>query len=187
MATAKHYEHPVYEATQAPTSAAAVANFFIERGVQDTDCPIVDQLKLQKLMFYAHGWYLANTHKPLFDEDIEAWPWGPVVKDVYNQTRSYGRTQITKKIKELAEDLCGGFAYAHPKPIENQDIKDFLEEMWQMHRQYTGIQLCNSTHAEGEPWTVIYELNNKDLSSRPNIPNHLIETVFISKLNDGQI
>ena len=57
-------------------------------------------LKLQKLLYYAQAWYLANYQKPLFDEPIEAWVHGPVVVQVYNEFRDYGCDRIGKMIDE---------------------------------------------------------------------------------------
>jgi uncharacterized phage-associated protein len=34
-------------------------------------------LKLQKLLYYAQGWYLAMHDEPLFDEPLEAWTLQP--------------------------------------------------------------------------------------------------------------
>ena len=43
--------------------------------------PRVGILKLQKLLYYCQGWYIAWTDAPLFGEQIEAWANGPVVAD----------------------------------------------------------------------------------------------------------
>ena len=40
-------------------------------------------LKLQKLLYYAQAWSLVWDGEPLFQEKIEAWPSGPVVREVY--------------------------------------------------------------------------------------------------------
>lgn len=45
----------------------------------------VSALKLQKLVYYCQAWYLAwNEGAPLFNEKIEAWVNGPVVRELYN-------------------------------------------------------------------------------------------------------
>lgn len=45
----------------------------------------VSALKLQKLVYYCQAWYLAwNEGTPLFNEKIEAWVNGPVVRELYN-------------------------------------------------------------------------------------------------------
>jgi uncharacterized phage-associated protein len=40
-------------------------------------------LKLQKLLYYSQAWSLVWDDEPLFEERIEAWPGGPVVREVY--------------------------------------------------------------------------------------------------------
>lgn len=45
---------------------------------------VTTHLKVQKLLYYAQGWCLARHDKTLFDEDIEAWVHGPVVRSVYD-------------------------------------------------------------------------------------------------------
>ncbi len=41
-------------------------------------------MKLQKLVYYSQAWSLVWDEKPLFDEPIEAWANGPVVRRLYD-------------------------------------------------------------------------------------------------------
>ena len=68
------------------SNAQDVANFFIGR-FQEAQDPVTN-LKLQKLLYYAQGWYLAFFDEPLFDERIEAWLHGPVVPPIYQDRPS---------------------------------------------------------------------------------------------------
>jgi uncharacterized phage-associated protein len=40
-------------------------------------------MKLQKLVYYSQAWSLVWDRSPLFDEPIEAWANGPVVRNLY--------------------------------------------------------------------------------------------------------
>ena len=40
--------------------------------------------KLQKLVYYSQAWHLAWDGTPLFDEPIQAWANGPVVRKLYD-------------------------------------------------------------------------------------------------------
>ncbi|MEZ5764895.1 MAG: DUF4065 domain-containing protein [Xanthobacteraceae bacterium] len=168
----------------APTSAAAVANAFLD--IQDRDqssFPRIDQMKLQKLLFYAHAWWLAQTGQPLFDDDVEAWPWGPVVRNVYGDFAEFGRAPIIGKraiemVKSGSDALS--FRIKNP-PAPPPHVQSFLESVWQGHKHLTGIQLSNATHAPGEPWTIMRDQYGS-LTSKPNIPNDLIRDVFRGKL-----
>ena len=44
-------------------------------------------MKLQKLVYYSQAWSLVWDEKPLFQEPIEAWASGPVVKTLFNYHR----------------------------------------------------------------------------------------------------
>ncbi|MBV9821174.1 MAG: DUF4065 domain-containing protein [Actinobacteria bacterium] len=47
----------------------------------------ISAMKFQKLVFYAQATHLAAHHTPLFEDRIEAWAQGPVVRSLYNQHR----------------------------------------------------------------------------------------------------
>lgn len=169
------------------STAAAVANEFLALGILEPNFPPIDQMKLQKLLFYAHAWNLAFTGLPLFQEDIEAWPWGPVVKDVYYQTRCFGRGPIGGKISEIRQTGDGPteVTFVEPAGVSTPALKTFIRSVWDTHKMFSGIQLSNSTHAAGEPWTIIKERYGGNLEHKPLIPNEVIESVFKKKLEDA--
>lgn len=170
--------------SNAPSTAAAVANEFLRLGKEEPYFPPIDQMKLQKLLFYAHAWHLAINDKPLFDEDFEAWPWGPVTRNVYYQTREYRESPVSGFIQEIQSNPnTSGFRFVEPKKVE-ESVKCFIKSIWDVHKQYTGIQLSNSTHASGEPWTIMKEMYKK-LEDRPIIPNQLIADIFKRKLENA--
>ena len=66
----------------APYSAKAIANAFLQRAFNEKKA--IGQLKLQKLVYIAHGYYLALTGgNPLVNEPFEAWDYGPVNRTLY--------------------------------------------------------------------------------------------------------
>lgn len=171
---------------------AAVANEFLDLAEQDQS-PI-DQMKLQKLLFYAQAWYLAMHDDILFPEDINAWEWGPVVSTIYYQTIGLGRNPVTKKMRHLvstngdnAVDKTLNATWKIPSLDETDaEIKNHIKETWEVHKGFTGIQLSNSTHAEGEPWAIVKEKYGGDLYIKPTIPVDLIKTVFQNKAEQQQ-
>jgi uncharacterized phage-associated protein len=83
-----------------PYSPIAVANRFLQLSFAEKR-PI-DHMKLQKLVFFAHGYYLAASKLeagdpvPLVDEYFEAWPYGPVSPRLYEEFKEFGRREITR-------------------------------------------------------------------------------------------
>ncbi len=59
-------------------------------------------MKLHKLLYYAAGWHLGFTGEPLFDEDIEAWQYGPVVPSIYlaSECVFHGSSHPMRKSKD---------------------------------------------------------------------------------------
>lgn len=169
----------------APTSAAAVANAFLDIQADDHgQFPRIDQMKLYKLVYYAHAWWLAKKGEPLFEEDVHAWPWGPVVPSLYGEFKSAERGYVThQRATEIVRVGDGKFDFSfHEPPSPSDDIMRYLRQVWDVHKELTGVQLSNATHAPGEPWSIVKDKYNGDLSSKPLIPNGVIESVFKEKL-----
>lgn len=47
----------------------------------------INQLKLQKLVYYIDAWHYVLLEKPLIHENFEAWMHGPVVRELWNHYR----------------------------------------------------------------------------------------------------
>lgn len=95
--------------------------------------------KLQKLCYYAYGWYYALERKHLFANQFEAWIHGPVDPGLYNEYKEFGWREIDQ------EDFI-------PKEIsENTEVMEFLEEVYASYGDLDGNQLEYLTHRES-PW-----------------------------------
>lgn len=120
-------------------SALEIAEWFLNQNnyMQSiTDTEYMTNLKLQKLLYYAQGIYLAKYDKPLFKERILAWEHGPVIKEVYDEYKSFGGNGIQFEGSSIA------FA---------DDIENFLEKIYNHFGQYSAWKLRNMTHEE-TPW-----------------------------------
>lgn len=171
--------------TDDPASAAAIANEFLELAESDTDTTQISPMKLQKLIYYAHAWHLAIKDKPLIEENIEAWSWGPVVRSIYLDFKKFGRHPIENDrathLRMEGDDPNNMELVEETPSLEDEEKKKFVDLIWRVHKKYTGVQLSNSTHGKGEPWTIIKEKYG-DLEDEPIIPNDLIRAVFKAKM-----
>ena len=83
-----------------------VAKYFIYRSNQENsslddeefDYDPITNMKLQKLVYYAQGACLAILDKPLFNETLEAWKYGPVSSKLYQHYKSYKNNPINEQI-----------------------------------------------------------------------------------------
>ena len=70
--------------------ATTIANEFLR--LANAQGNSVTHMKLQKLVYLAHGWHLALCDgATLINEQIEAWDHGPVIRALYAAFASYGR------------------------------------------------------------------------------------------------
>ena len=93
-------------------------------------------MKLQKIVYYSQAWSLVWDEKPLFNEKIEAWANGPVVRELFDLHKGQFVVQnLTKgNIKELSKS-------------EKETIAAVLD----YYADKTAQWLCDLTHME-EPW-----------------------------------
>lgn len=127
----------------------AIANFFIEKA-RAQGVPL-DPMKLQKLVYYANGWYAGYTGNMLLNEPIEAWPYGPVIQSLYHEFKKYGRNPVG----ELATELdAKSWDFITVQPPEDENLRSFLTSIWNSYSGYSGIALSEMTHAPGGPWDI---------------------------------
>jgi len=110
-------------------------------------------LKLQKLVYFSHGWHLALTDgRPLIRESIEAWKYGPVVRELYREFASYGKGIIDK----FYGSLCwknGKVAFNQPAlPVTAEFENGLLDRIWEVYGALTPYQLSAMSHEPGSPW-----------------------------------
>lgn len=100
----------------------------------------ITAMKLQKLLYYAQGHYLAITRGPLFEEKIKAWSHGPVVPQVWHDYKDFGPAHLD------APD-ADQFSWDEV----NEADTDFLVAVWNTYGGYSAWYLRNMTHSE-PPW-----------------------------------
>ena len=161
-----------------PFPAAAVANEFLTIAkAQNKD---LTPLKLQKLVYFAHGWYLALTGEPLILETIQAWQYGPVIPALYREFRDYGNGTIgTPAVR--SEFKGGRFTMFVPqldtygqKKEEVDRARQVIGKVWEIYGGFSSIRLSNATHVPGGPWERVYKEGSKSIP----IPNEEIRKYF---------
>ncbi|MDR1041261.1 MAG: DUF4065 domain-containing protein [Deltaproteobacteria bacterium] len=137
-------------------SAIAVANWFIGQNAEQPSG--LTHLKLQKMLYLAQGWHLAYFDVPLFEDPIEAWKYGPVVRSVYFALRSRAKNEIISAPIE-GYVFRGGVDYeplGTPEMVFRDDsVREFMESVWDTYREKSAWQLVGMTHAKGSPWDTV--------------------------------
>lgn len=137
-------------------SVNSVADYIIEYAKEKDS--YVNNLKLQKILYYLHARFLTEKSKPLFDAEIEKWKYGPVVPDVYYRFNHLGAEDIknipsefnfmsllsTENISKLRSDT------AQLSSIRNVQFKGedkhIIDETIEKLIRYTPFELVDKTH-----------------------------------------
>lgn len=118
--------------TKGDYNAKDIANYFLFKAQQDSQ-ELISNLKVQKLVYYAQGLHLAINDKPLFNEAIEAWQYGPVVPDLYHFYKNYEANGIPADNK------------FDPLVIDSV-TREFLDEIYDVFGQYSAVRLMEMSH-----------------------------------------
>lgn len=113
-----------------------IANKILAYGAAREGGELISNLKLQKMLYYMQGFHLAYFKEPLFEEEIVAWQYGPVVVSVYEHYKSHGSAGINAD-----HDIIS------LKPKEEV----LFNEVFKVYGDYSAIGLMNLTHNE-MPW-----------------------------------
>jgi len=149
-------------------SAKTIASYFLALGARD-GVPI-DPLKLQKLVYMAHGWSLVFRKTPLIVEPIEAWRYGPVIPALYSEFKRFGASPITQNGQESG-----------PAINLDQQTKSLLETVWEKYRTLSPIQLSVLTHEPGSAWDMVRRGGGLSPWGGSTIPNGLILDEFVRR------
>lgn len=141
-----------------------VASFFISLAHERAEAGLGDamtNLRLQKILYFSQGWSLARNGKPLFDDAIEAWPYGPVVPAAYDMYKDSGRGELTAEMPSMS-------AFT---PEEIELLTDAFSEL----DQYSTSALVSMTHKANTPWS-----SARESGKRKPISNTDIQQYFMS-------
>jgi uncharacterized phage-associated protein len=162
-----------------PYPSTAIANEFLARAF--TSRRELTQMKLQKLVYIAHGWNLAVNGEPLVSDAVEAWEYGPVLPHLYQHARNFGNKPITRLICE-GDDNAAIFFSTGPSPRGapfkanlRPEEKAVIDRVWARYGDMSAFQLSDLTHQEGTPWFLTFFQKGRN----GQIDNELIKQHYV--------
>jgi len=153
----------------------AVANqilkFASEEGRQITP------MQIQKMLYFIHGWHLAEFKRPLIDDTFKAWRHGPIIRKIYREFRPFGDTPITRYAQ-----TPGYIAPVFLQDIDgNGECTNFVEEFFDLYKEFHPFTLSTESHKSGGPWSTVRTKYWEKTGTIPDdlpIPNELIRSYF---------
>lgn len=139
--------------------AMDIAQYIITKCTCDSS-PI-NNLQLQKILYFIQGKHLAKNSFPLFKEDIFAWQFGPVVPNVYYRFCGYGASRILGR---------------YPGIMIEKDTKVLIDQTVEEKRALYPWVLRTQTQKEAGGWDRIYQNGKGD---HQVIPSDMIRADFL--------
>lgn len=127
--------------------AKSVANYVIAYGMK-IGHP-VNNLQLQKILYYIQVHFLKKKGIPFFKDEIEAWQFGPVIPTVYYQYAAWGPAPITM-FKTQKIDL------------EQEEKKD-LDQIVKEKAVLSLLEIVADTNQKGKAWDLYYKVNERNV------------------------
>lgn len=112
-----------------------IADYFLALFNNDEAGELISNLKLQKLVYYAQALCLAKHDEPLFENEIEAWAYGYVIPELYQEFKQYGANAIPPPVD---------FDFS----VYSDAVREILDEVYLNYGQYSAWRLSQITHEE---------------------------------------
>ena len=129
-------------------SALEVARFVIEY-CRKNDL-LMSNLKLQKVHYFIQAEFLVRNGEPCFFERIEAWPFGPVVSNVYHEYKTFGSSNIYSNLSNFYD-------------IAEED-RNIIKDIVKACNRFSATQLVELTHNQA-PWKNAYNNGNRIITN----------------------
>ena len=103
------------------------------------------QLKMQKILYYAHMIHLGKRSAPLIKNSFLAWKHGPVALGLYEHVRDWGADEIQSHAFKDIVDLR--------EMKENFEAEaQSLDEAYTKLKVFTAGQLVDASHSKNGAW-----------------------------------
>lgn len=150
--------------------ARYIINYSNERGYA------ISNLKLQKILYFVQAAFLVERHEPCFYENIEAWDFGPVVPEVYQEFKMYGSNTIpfVRNYIDLSNGIWESKRKEYSSDVIYPDDKLIINGMIDECSAYSAGQLVEITHNQ-DPWMKAYVKGWNNVISQDSIYNFFIK------------
>ena len=153
-----------------PYNTKHVVNSLLDRSFRESRSDMTP-MKLQKMLFYTHGWHLAINGTGAIDENFEAWKFGPVVRSVYHDLKKFQGSAISQYLSEI--DPFSGDERKYAVNRDCHTLYQSIDIAWQKYIGISAESLSTMTHEQGTPWDEIRK------AGAEVIPNTLIQEYFV--------
>lgn len=166
------------------TDAIAIANYFVDKSIQDNSAPHpLTLLRLVKYVYIAYGFALALLDRVIIDKRfdvVEAWKYGPVIPSVYHSFKHNGTNTIRDKVNIVKDELPNGEIVLETPNVEDGNIRKVLDFVWNRYREKHTSYLIKLLHQENTPWAYCYRVGQNE-----EIPDEMTKVYYQSIVDNA--
>lgn len=161
---------------QQPYDARSVANLVLDQA--DKRNMGITNMALNKIVYFAHAWFLVGFGRPLIGQKFEAWQHGPLVQDIYHSFKTFGDKPISSRAKRLDRTTA---QYVLCEQFFLQNELALLLPVINHYSPIPASKLRNMAHIAGGPWDRVW---NHEGPSNPGmvIPDSDIVDFYADRL-----
>lgn len=153
----------------------AVANFVLD--VAADLGRTASNLVLNKVTYFLHGANLARFGSPLIDARIEAWDYGPVIREIYHEFKSFKDRPILTRAtcinRQTGDKEICRYSFS-------SDEFEFLSDVASSYLKLKPSTLVNLSHVHDGPWHEVW-FHDGRVNPGMEISNDLIQKHFRQK------
>jgi uncharacterized phage-associated protein len=154
--------------------ARAIANMILDQF--DADLLEISNLKMNKLLYFAHGFFRSRFGERLIRNHFEAWENGPVVRVVFDAFKQNGRSPIRNRAF-VFDYLVGREVPAREAGLAKHH-REYIFSVVDYYSKFNVGQLVGLTHRTDTPWhRARHSCDSGRLRDR--IPDEWIDEFFV--------
>jgi uncharacterized phage-associated protein len=127
----------------------------------------ISHMKLQKLTYLFHGFWLQENDDRALSVDPEVWQFGPVFGSLYQALKRFRAEPITEPKSEVLD-------FSDPAIDGDPDHIDLVKRIWAKYGELSGGQLSDLTHKPGSPWYIMAKKYDFRVPQGLKIPENII-------------
>lgn len=108
----------------------------------------VSNLQLQKVLYFTNMFYISKNDTNLIDEPFEAWQFGPVIREIYDEYSINGSNRIYLENDETF--------YNKTREMLDEETKNVVVMLYKAN-VWT---LVDYSHYKGGAWDKTFDINN---------------------------
>lgn len=139
----------------------------------------IESVKLQKLCFYAFGWYAHLTGEPLFGEQLYAMKFGPVVGQLLSAHAGH---------KEVDQEMLDPQFEAWDTQREELPgyVREIIDSVWDTYGRQDAFKLAKYSHSEAI-WKDAWD-SRPEGTKRADIEHDAVVAYFLEREpRDGEV